>query len=133
MAKRKRIKLQKLTKTEEKLAVDLFNRVMHDPIQMPHDDFATFEAKFREANGEMVAAFGNNRAELLERIETVVATHAGFEERIARVQEFELPRHMEDAIGGMIAMSYSQMMRKHYPELDPKYVAPVKPFDPFDL
>jgi len=126
-------KLQKLTKAEEKLAGQLFNRVMHDPIQMPKDDFATFEGKFRAANSDLVAVIGDNRAEFLERLLEGVASHAGFEKRLARVHELGVTRHMEEYIGGMIAGAYFELTLKHYPELDPKYVAPVKPWCPFDL
>jgi hypothetical protein len=135
MAKIKRVMTAatKLTNKEQKLVNRVFNEAMEYPIRMPSEDFATVEARFKAENADLIAQIGDNRPVYLEHISAFIASLAGFEGRLHYVQTLDLPDHVTQEIATMIAHAFMGLIQKHYPELNPAYVAPVKEFDPFNL
>ena len=124
---------KKLTKKQERLAIDVFNAAMEGNLTLPDRSFDLLEAEFRANRPELVTAVNGNRQAYLDELASYIASLSEYDERLEYIQSLEFPARVKEHACGLLTGGYMEVMLHAYPQLNPAYVAPVKTFDPFDL
>ena len=122
---------KKLTKKQEQRAIDMFNAAMEGNLTLPSKEFDVLEAEFRK---KFPGVFENSsKQRYLDELAGYIASLSEYDDRVEYVNSLEGSRAIKEHAIGLLTQGYMEVMLHHFPQLNPKYVEPVKPYDPFDL